>query len=282
MPYASTNEEPHVKYGDEYELNVARENKAVIVDNLDLFRSMAIFEKDSKARKFCTSLKNLPYYNRFICTCICVSTLLAMWADESNRLTHPVVITTILEPIQTCLLVLFWLDGVVHMAADGILMLPKSYLRNTRNFLDMMNLLAQVVFTVKLHPSYLRILRTLRSIGIVYHVQGMRIIFLDLVHGLPKMIDVVALNVLVFVPFAIYGCYLFSGKFSLCNDESATSIHDCYHEFRSTDDENSNILLPRVWKNPYNYSFDTFGESLLHLFECASGEGWVRKKEDQR
>lgn len=277
IPYASTdNEEPHIKYGDEYEFNVARENKTVIIDNLQLFRSMGFLKNDHQIRKSCTNLKESVFYNRFICTCICLSTLLAMWADESNRLSYPILITTFMEPIQTTLLVIYLLDVIVHMAADGIFMLPKSYLRNPWNLLDLMDLIGQVIFTIKGYYSYLRMLRALRSLRIVYYIQGTRTIFLDLVYGLPKMINAVTLNVLVFVPFAIYGCYLFSGKFALCNDSKAGSIRDCYHEFKSLEDENFQILLPRVWKNPYDYSFDTFGESLLHLFECASGEGWVR------
>ncbi|KAI7889601.1 Ion transport protein-domain-containing protein [Mucor mucedo] len=277
IPYASTDyEEPHIKYGDEYEFNVARENKAVIINNLQLFRSMGILKNDNQVRKFCTNLKDSVSYNRFICTCICLSTLLALWADESNRLLHPVIISTLMEPIQTTLLIVYFLDVLVHMAADGVFMLPKSYLRNAWNLFDLMNLVSQVIFTVQTgYSSYLRILRTLRSIRIVYYIQGTRMIFLDLVHGLPKMMNAVTLNLLVFVPFAIYGCYLFSGKFALCNDENAGSIRDCEGEFQSSEEDNFNILLPRVWKNPYDYSFDTFGESLLHLFECASGEGWI-------
>jgi hypothetical protein len=111
---------------------------------------------------------------------------------------------------------------------------------------------------------------------IVYYVDGMRIIFVDLIYGLPKMIDAVALNLLVFIPFAIYGCYLFSGRFLLCNDDSVGSQNSCWGEFPATDDDNTNILIPRVWQNPYEYSYDNFGKSLLHLFENASGEGWVK------
>jgi hypothetical protein len=125
------------------------------------------------------------------------------------------------------------------------------------------------------YASYMRVMRTLRSLRIVYYVQGMRVIFLDLLYGFPKMLDAVALNILVFVPFAIYGCYIFSGKFKLCNDSDSESISMCFGEFKSEDEENTDILLPRVWKNPYDYSYDTFGAALLHLFECASGEGWV-------
>ncbi|KAF1800899.1 Ion transport protein-domain-containing protein [Mucor lusitanicus] len=287
VSYLDQQDEPLVKYGDEYELNVARENKAVIVENLNVFRSIIILKKDNLIRKVCTHLAAKESYNWFIVGLICISTLLALWADESNREQHPVLIRTVIGPLHALLLLIYWIDIFIHMVADGVFMLPKSYMRNAWNLLDMMNLTGQLILTiltatnayssekVALYGSYLRVLRTLRSMRIVYYVQGMRVIFLDLVYGLPKMIDAVALNFLVFVPFAIYGCFLFSGRFFICNDDDIGSKQSCLGEFPATDDDNYGILVPRTWKNPYDYSFDTFGKSLLHLFECASGEGWI-------
>ncbi|KAL7311607.1 calcium channel protein [Mucor circinelloides] len=287
IAYLDQEQEPLVKYGDEYELNVARENKAVIVENLNVFRSIIILKKDNVVRKVCTQLATRDSYNWFIVGLICISTLLALWADESNREQHPVLIRTVIGPLHALLLLIYWIDVFIHMIADGVFMLPRSYMRNAWNLLDMMNLTGQFVLTIlsvadidspeklTLYGGYLRILRTLRSMRIVYYVHGMRVIFLDLVYGLPKMIDAVALNFLVFVPFAIYGCFLFSGRFFICNDGDVGSKQGCLGEFASADDDNFGILLPRTWKNPYDYSFDTFGKSLLHLFECASGEGWI-------
>lgn len=287
ISYLDHDEEPLVKYGDEYELNVSRENKAVIVENLNVFRSIIILKKDNIIRKVCTHLAATKNYNWSIVGLICISTLLALWADESNRETHPKLIRNMIGPLHALLLLIYWIDVFIHMVADGVFMLPKSYMRNAWNLLDMMNLAGQIVLTIltvtdmdspekiAAYGGYLRILRTLRSMRIVYYVHGMRVIFLDLVYGLPKMIDAVALNFLVFVPFAIYGCYLFSGRFFICNDDDVGSRQACFGEFQSKDDDNFGILLSRTWKNPYDYSFDTFGKSLLHLFECASGEGWV-------
>lgn len=274
------------KYNDEYELNVAKENKAVIMENLSKFRSLGFLAADSYLRKFCTSVSSSEKYRWILSSTICVSALLAFWADENNRKNHPLLNTRVVEPLQSILLVYFCIDTFIHLTADGVLMLPKSYMRNLWNCLDIFNLLAQIIFTILTlvgqetelalaNAGYLRMLRAFRSMRLVYYVPGMRAIFLDVIYGLPKMVDAVALNFLVFIMFAIYGCHLFSGKFALCNDDSASSAEHCYGEFFGSEEENNDILLPRVWRNPYSYSFDTFGESLLHLFECASGEGWV-------
>lgn len=280
------NEEPTVQYGNEYELNVARENKVVIIENMNVFQSIILLKKDNQVRKLCMHLVTSETYSGAIMALILTSTLLALWSDQLNRQEHPWIINTVMEPFHAVILLVSWIDIFVHMIADGAFMLPKSYLRKVWNVLDTVNIGIQTVIKIMkatrstnlsiYATGYLRILRVLRSIRIVYYVRGMRVLFLDLLHGLPKMIDAVALNLLVFVPFAIYGCYSFSGRFFLCNDDSITLKDTCFGEYVSSEDEHKGILLPKVWKNPYNYSFDTFGESLLHLFECASGEGWVR------
>lgn len=279
--------EAPMKYDDEYELNVARENKAVIVENLNVFRSIAVLKNDNALRQFCNRLAVMKSYNWTIAALICLSTALAMWAEESNRLAHPIIVNQVMEPIQAILLIIFWMDVFIHMVSDGMFMLPISYMRSAWNVLNVINLAVQVVLMVInisdpgaevafiTAAGYLRIFRSLRAFRVVYYVKGMRTIFLDLVYGFPKVIDAVALNFLVFIPFAIYGCFLFGRKFKSCNDDLADTIKGCLGEFKSTDDDTNNILLPRVWKNPYHYSFDSFGESILHLFECASGEGWV-------
>ncbi|KAI7904858.1 Ion transport protein-domain-containing protein [Cokeromyces recurvatus] len=281
-------EGPSVKYGDEYELNVARENKAVIVEDLNVFRSFFVLRNDHILRKMCLRISRMASYKWMMMGMICITTFITMWADNFNRQKHPILITYIFEPFHILTLLIYWLDIGIHMIADGVFMLPKSYLRNTLNLLDYINLLCQTVLTfisifagyskdelTKL-ASYIRILSILRSLRIINYVHGMQVIFLDLIYGFPKVIDAVALNFLVFIPFAIYGCFLFNGRFSLCNDDTTFSRLACLGEFQSGNEENnSGILLPRVWKNPYDYSFDTFGKSLLHLFECASGEGWI-------
>ncbi|KAI8967340.1 Ion transport protein-domain-containing protein [Mycotypha africana] len=286
--YTDFENENQTKYDDEYEFNVAQENKAVILENLKAFRSFVFFKMDSLIRQICIKVLAKERYNHLMIALISVTTLLAMWTDELNREKYSTHVNHIIEPIQAILLFVYWIDIFIHMTADGVFMLPKSYLRSGWNILDMTDLFLQVIFTIlslstngfdsdriKIFISCLRILRVWRSVRIVYYVNTMRTIFVDLVYGLPKMIDAVTLNILVFVPFAIYGCYLFSGRFSLCNDKDVGSKAECYGEYLTNEDGISQILLPKVWRNPYDYSFDTFGQALLHLFECASGEGWI-------
>ncbi|KAG2227612.1 hypothetical protein INT45_002297, partial [Circinella minor] len=274
-------EEPLVKYGDEYEINVAKENKDVIVENMNVFRTLLVFKPSSFIRRIATRVVNTKIYKLFIFVLLCSSILLAIFTDDKQREFHRTSFFYIEETLQCIMLVVFWIDFIFHIACDGILVLPTSYLRSFWNILDVLLLSGQsgiLLTAVSQHQAIetraqsLRLLRTLRSIRIIYYVDGMRVIILDLLHGIPIIFDAIVLNLLVFCAFAIYGCYIFSARFHKCNDDGVGGLYQCQGEFASPD---TGITMPRAWDIPYKYSYDHFGNALLHLFECASGEGWI-------
>ncbi|KAI8364970.1 Ion transport protein-domain-containing protein [Blakeslea trispora] len=270
QPTSTTTTEPM----NDYDAHVAKENSAVVMENLQLLHASIMFGHGSRAHQVCTRWVSSWIYKTCIVVLICLGSGLALWSDAYHR-TEYAAIHRLLEPVHMVLLVLYLGNITVHSIADGLIVMPHAYLRNIWNALDLVNLILQAVLMTQSSQmaSYLRVLRTLRILRIMYHVQTMRRIFLDLVYGLPKLVDVILLNLLVFLPFATYGCVLFAGRFASCNDEGLLR-QACLFEFASKD--TMGILVPRVWQNPYDYSYDTFGASFLHLFENASGEGWIR------
>jgi hypothetical protein len=67
-----------------------------------------------------------------------------------------------------------------------------------------------------------------------------------------------------------------------CNDTSVSSMTDCVGEFvNSPVDDSLGFITPRVWSNPgltdstTVWSFDSFRQSILILFEIVSLEGWI-------
>ncbi|KAI8347637.1 Ion transport protein-domain-containing protein [Choanephora cucurbitarum] len=264
-----------MRYVDDYDEQITKENNAVIMENLQLLGSLMLFKRDSQIYHLCVQWTKSTLYKIIIILLICLGSGLALWADEYHRVHDADQIAHVVEPIHRVLIVLYFGNIMVHGIANGLIILPDAYLRKLWNVLDVCNLIIQAILMIfgQDVASYLRVLRTLRILRIMYHIQTMRHIFLDLLYGLPKLVDVVLLNLLVFLSFAVYGCALFSGQFVSCNEDGLVK-QACTFEFAS--DDTMGILVPRVWENPYDYSFDTFGASFLHLFECASGEGWIR------
>ena len=75
---------------------------------------------------------------------------------------------------------------------------------------------------------------------------------------------------------------IFAGRSYSCNDSLSSGLTACIGEYVSSPVDNSlPFLAPRVWANPgldsttTVWSFDSFRQSVLILFEIVSLEGWI-------
>ncbi|KAF7732545.1 hypothetical protein EC973_003292 [Apophysomyces ossiformis] len=259
--------------GDEYDMNVMKENKDMIADNLDLFRSFLLLKPDNIVRQYCIWILNVPGYSWTLICCLITSVAMTVSFEKSAKT----------ESFQIAFLVMFFLDAVIHSVADGLVMLPRSYLRYAGNVVKLCILFSQAAILVSIdgpkRDSWLRVLRVILVMDITAYIPSMQALLADLSYGISKVMDAIMVNVLVFIPFAIYGRYIFGGRFTTCNDNAVDHMNQCSGEFLSMDEDTSSILLPRVWQIPYRYSYDDFPSAILHLFENASGEGWVLESE---
>ena len=68
---------------------------------------------------------------------------------------------------------------------------------------------------------------------------------------------------------------IFSGLLYACNDSSVSTKEQCAGEYVASAVDGWEFKAPRVWSNPYVWSFDSFRSALLILFEIISLEGWI-------
>jgi hypothetical protein len=175
--------------------------------------------------------------------------------------------TEIFAMIDIVMGVIFVVEMVLRVIADGLVLPQRAYLRHAWDN----NQLPRALGTVR----SMRVLRLIRYFG------GMRDVFIDLFHAFPLMMDAMLLTFLVMIPFSVYGVNIFGGRFWTCNDDDVAGRWDCMHEFvlnvGADDGYNLPILVPRIWQNPVMnlYSFDDFPVALRHLFSLTSTEGWV-------
>jgi hypothetical protein len=275
---------------DDYATNLERECKDINTENESKVRTLIFFADDSKIRNICRRIvgsssdpklekKNL--YTWFIFICIVLSVIMMAVEGPLQRFEDDLVIPPEGFVItELVLLSVFVVDILFHIIADGLIVLPTSYLRNYWNVFDATMVLIQIVaqFVPLMGKSYavplITSMRALRLFRVVRYFEGIRLLFLDLFHGIPNIIFAGVLMLVMYIPFALYAVNIFGGRFYFCNDGDANGSEDCHGEFFEIDA--LSIYQPRIWENPYKYSFDTFGLSLLHLVEIASGEGWVR------
>ncbi|KAL0076809.1 Ion transport protein-domain-containing protein [Phycomyces blakesleeanus] len=279
---------------DDYELIVAEENRRALQSNIHERKSLFIFSQRSKTRYFCKRLvgnnndgkserKNL--FNWFIMACVALSIMMVILDEPSTRkLREDSMAQSAFYIIDYILSLIFVIEIIIRVIADGLFLAPRSYLRNAWNTLDFTVVIFNII-TIFLgserSPRALSTVRSLRILRVIRYFKGVRDIFVDLFHAFPLMLDALVLTFLVLVPYSVYGINIFGGRFWLCNDDGMENIAECLGEFANNisgdDVVDANILIPRVWQNPEtnSYSFDNFPQAFNHLLGLTSTEGWV-------
>ncbi|RPD56855.1 hypothetical protein L226DRAFT_468999 [Lentinus tigrinus ALCF2SS1-7] len=179
------------------------------------------------------------------------------------------------------------LEFIIKVIADGFLFTPNAYIRSIWNVLDffilvgiMVNATTGLIFIGGL-SRITRSLKALRALRLITLIEKMRSTFESLIiSGIARILDAALLAILYMIPYAVWGLNIFAGVTNECNDDSVAGKNDCIGEYSTNNliDGSFNYLVPRVWDNPApstQFSFDSFRQSLLILFEIVSLEGWI-------
>ncbi|KAF9115096.1 calcium channel protein [Mortierella sp. AM989] len=259
-------------------------------------RSLFLLPSHNRFRQWCHRLVGSRSYrdvwtmnrfNWFIFLCIGASILVIILDDPIDRkrslLTGDTKRQDILGDADYVITIIFVVEQCLRILADGFFFTPTAYLRDLWNFLDLFVVVTSCVKTfAQIDHFYsasraIRALSCLRVLRIIRYFKGVSAMVKAIAKALPRMVVALVLTVLLFWPFAIYGVNIYAGYFYLCNDNTVSNKFDCVGEFMNEPDgdDSGDILIPREWNNPYEYSFDTFQAAILTLFEMASQEGWV-------
>lgn len=180
--------------------------------------------------------------------------------------------------------VLFTVEALIKVIADGFFWTPNAYFRSSWGAIDFVVL---VTFWINVIASLLNDGAVSRAIGAFKALRALRLLNVsdsarDTFHSLIivggwKVFSAAFVSLSLLIPFAIYGVNLFNGQMTMCNDigSGIVNLSDCFGEWNSTPYSNNwPLLSPRVVSNPY-YNFDNFGSSLFILFQIVSQEGWI-------
>ncbi|KKK17638.1 hypothetical protein P175DRAFT_0431647 [Aspergillus ochraceoroseus IBT 24754] len=181
--------------------------------------------------------------------------------------------------------VLFSIEALIKVIADGFFWTPNAYFRGSWGFIDGVVL---ITLWINVFSSLLINRAVSRAIGAFKALRALRLLNVSdsakntfhsvIILGGWKVIAAALVSMSFLVPFAIYGVTLFSGQLVQCNDGNVVgSLNACVDEFMSSP-FNWNVLAPRVADNPY-YDFDNFRDSLFILFQIVSQEGWIDVQE---
>ncbi|KAF9123242.1 calcium channel protein, partial [Mortierella sp. 14UC] len=259
-------------------------------------RALFILPSNNRFRQWCRRLVGprtgrkivtMNWFNWAIFVTILVSIGVVIVDDPIDRLKAKVTGDTtrldILDDIDYGTTIIFVVEQALRILADGFLFTPTGYLRDLWNVLDLgivlmscIKVFGQIDHLFSLTRA-VRALACLRVIRLVRYFEGVSAMFAAIGKALPRMVVAMVLTFLLFWPFAIYGVNIYAGYFYKCNDPTILFKSECVGEFMElpSGDDNAEILVPRIWANPYDYSFDTIQAAILVLFEMASQEGWI-------
>ncbi|KAJ7435576.1 Ion transport protein-domain-containing protein [Mycena galericulata] len=153
----------------------------------------------------------------------------------------------------------FFVEFVLKIIADGFLFTPNAYIRSIWNLLDfviMVGFLVNVTTGLIFVGGLSRLTRSLKALPLRSTFESL------IISGALRTLDAGIFAILYMIPYAVWGLNIFNGQM---NDVVGNG-----NAF--------GFVVPRSWDNPAPstvFSFDSFRASLLILFEIASLEGWV-------
>jgi hypothetical protein len=280
---------------EDYDMIAAEENRQARKEAAPVVNSLFIFSNTSRLRYWCKKLvgsskdgqaEKHNLFNWIVMSCVFVSILMVILDEPSTRMIRKDTSRQdIYDTIEISLSIVFLVEVIIRIIADGFLLTPNAYLRNHWNQLDLCVILLNIatIFMKKNEtPRGLSTFRSLRILRLIRYFNGVRDIFVALFYAFPLMFDALIFTFLVLIPFAVYGVNIFGGLMWLCNDETVMTREECLGEYLvnvSNDDDDIDVLMwtPRVWQNPQNgfITYDNFPLALQHLFSLTSTEGWV-------
>lgn len=175
--------------------------------------------------------------------------------------------------------VLFSVEFIIKIVADGFLFGECAYIKSAWNFIDFLVLISfwMTVFSVMFDDYELLII-----VGALRALRGFRLLTITkmsqdtfqyaVISGSRKMLNAAIIALSLLLPFALWGINIFRGRLGYCLD-GVSDKNECTLEF-SQEVFKWNIVSPNVFTTP-PLLFDRFRDSIFSLFQIISLEGWV-------
>eukprot|EP00755_Sulcionema_specki_P010005 Sspe_Gene.45228::Locus_22352_Transcript_1_1_Confidence_1.000_Length_6852::g.45228::m.45228 len=172
-----------------------------------------------------------------------------------------------LDALDVFFTVVFCLEVLVKVIANGLWWNDGAYLRSVWNRMDLVVVLCGVVGTAFNQSNLLlKEFRSLRVVRLILKLKNSRVALMALLKAIPQMVHVVLIMLVVWIVFAVVGVQLFKGRYSYCTDPLVLKKEHCVGNANGT---------VRAWVGEEDYSFAHVGVALFTLWEVALNDGWA-------
>lgn len=181
-------------------------------------------------------------------------------------------------------LIIFGLEIILKVTADGVFYTPNAYVRSPWNWLDfvafasiLIEFIAFVLFDGKL-SRVIRGLKALRALRLLTISETAKNNFhYTMISGFWKILSAAMVAVSLLFPFSIWGLNVFNGRLGHCNEHEFSEAQ-CINEYESELYEWL-VLSPTVYLTPA-LSMNNFKTSFSTFYQITSLEGWPELLQD--
>jgi hypothetical protein len=236
-------------------------------------KSMGCFAQSHPVRVVTQKLGNAFIWQNFVILMIAASGVAMALEGPSRRDSHDshgddkADLMHLLDMAEYIFYTVFLVECIAKIVADGFYETPNAYLGNVSNVFDFLvvcvttiDMMLRILQVDAAWVQAIRLLRTLRLVRLLEHIDGMAVMAQAIVKCFPSVAAIMALLMGNIVMFAIIGMNLFMGELWSCNGDISLSKVACE-------------AGGYPWVNSF-FSFDDFWESLAVLTIVSTRQGW--------
>eukprot|EP00903_Cladosiphon_okamuranus_P009702 g9229.t2 len=263
--------------------------------------SLFLFGEGNRVRLACVRTITHPWFERLILLLILFNSIVLALVDwsvidedpNSEDVGEPLAEgswrNTLLYETEIFFTVLFTMEFVLKVVAQGFILGRGAYLRDAWNIIDFLVVVTALLANIPGMPttSAIRVFRVLRPLRSISALPGLQHLVVSLLRSVPQLLSVVVLLLFIFIVFGIFGIQILAGKqHSRCRltpypVTTAFEIgmnyadHRCLQvsNFDTTDEESSWTQSTSPWSTPRDcyWPLDT-EDTRLCAFDSSSGD----------
>lgn len=256
-------------------VDMVYEKKIIKADVLE-GKSLYLFDKDHKVRKYAFIVAKNYKFEAFIIICIIISTCSLSYQSPLNDPNSKVM--QFWGKVDTITTVIFTFECALKIVALGFVSCGKlSYMRNIANVFDFIIVVSALINAAQGEGAskslnifkVLRIARIARPLRIISRSEGLTIAINSLGKSFPNMINLFFFCFLIFFLFGIFGVNYFKGCFYICD-----YTHIPKYLWPQVDTMQECMDYGGDWLRG-DTNFDNIGFGLSAMFKISMTEGWL-------
>ena len=188
--------------------------------------SLYLFGGENVVRVACVRTVTHPWFDRLILLLILLNSIVLALVDwsvidedpNSEDVGEPLAEgswrNTLLYETEAIFTVLFTVEFVLKVVAQGFVLGRGAYLRDAWNIIDFLVVVTALLASIPGMPttSAIRVFRVLRPLRSISALPGLQHLVVSLLRSVPELLSVVVLLQFIFIVFGTFGIQIFAGK----------------------------------------------------------------------